>query len=399
MVKVNKENYTDIYDYIIVGGGISGLYSYYKLKSNKKYKILILEKENRIGGRIGSDIFYKTNVLIGAGVGRKRRDKKLLNLLKELKIPVNFYTSKINSIGFKRIDIMKIIKQLKLKYEKNPIHISFKKFAISNLGIKKYHQFVLSTGYTDYVNDDIENVLYNYNMKDNVGNWRAFLVPWEKLLNKLVKQIGSKNIKKNEKVISIKKKENYFLIHTENKLFKTKKIIIASTINTVRKLLKNPIYNQIKSQPFLRIYGKFDKKSSALINEKLHTFTVVKGPLQKLIPMSKKNGVYMIAYNDNKYSLLLQSRLKNNLKNRNYFSKLVQKALEIKYSLLLLDMKIYNWNEGTHFFKPLNKKYKTISELIEKAQFPEKGIYVVGEMVSKNQGWVEGAIESVDKVF
>jgi len=391
-----------IYDYIIIGAGISGLYTSYKLKKKSNCKILILEKEKRIGGRIGSEIFYKTNVLIGAGVGRKRRDKKLLKLLKELKIPVQYYTSKINSIGFKRIDIMKIVKQLKLKYEKNPIHTTFKKFAIQHLGLKMYKQFVLSTGYTDYENNDIENSLYNYDMKDNVGNWRAFTVPWEKLINSLVKKIGNKNIKTNENVIGIKRKSNFFLIKTKNRIYKTKKIIIASTVKTVRKLLKQnkyKIYNQIESQPFLRIYGKFDDSSSQIINEKLHIFTVVKGPLQKLIPISKENGVYMIAFNDNKNSLRLQSRLKNNLINRNYFSKLVQKALEIKVFLKLLDMKIYNWKEGTHYFKPLSKEFSSINQLIEKAQHPEDNIIVVGEMVSKNQGWVEGALESVDKVF
>ena len=34
--------------------------------------------------------------------------------------------------------------------------------------------------------------------------------------------------------------------------------IIASTIDTVKKLLPNyPIYNEIKGQTFLRLYGKF----------------------------------------------------------------------------------------------------------------------------------------------
>jgi monoamine oxidase len=44
------------------------------------------------------------------------------------------------------------------------------------------------------------------------------------------------------------------------------------------------------------------------------------------------------------------------------------------------------------------KKYKNRDEFIEEAQHPEDGILVVGEVVSHNQGWCEGALESVKAV-
>jgi len=389
-----------MYDYIIIGAGIAGLYSAYKIKrKNPNSKILILEKNKSIGGRAGTDIFYGTNVLSGAGVGRKTKDKKLLKLLKVLNIPIHFYTSKVVSKGFKRIDIIKIINQLKIIYKKNPVNTTFKKFAISNIGIKKYNKFILSAGFSDYENEDISNTLYHYGMEDNVGNWKAFSVPWKKLTIKLCNIIGSKKIKTKQNVTNIFQKQNYFLIKTKNnKVFKSKKIIIATTISTVRKLLKNKIYENIESQPFVRIYGKFNSKSTEIINKHLDTFTIVKGPLQKIIPINKEKGIYMIAYNDNKNSLLIQNRLKNNLQNRKYFSNLFKKALGIKNPILMLGMKIYNWKEGTHYFKPLESKYKSFSNFINQAQNPIPNLYVVGEMLSQNQGWVEGALESVDKI-
>jgi monoamine oxidase len=393
-----------MYDYIIIGAGIAGLYTGYKLKKkNPNYKILILEKEKIIGGRAGSDKFYGSEVLSGAGVGRKSKDKRLLTLLKELQIPVHFYTSKIVSSGFKRIDIMKAINQLKIEYEKNPVHITFKKFAIEKLGIKKYNKFVLSTGYSDYENEDVENTLYHYGMEDNAGNWTAFSVDWKKLSESLANQIGVENIKTKQNVIKISRKGKCFFVKSNNrksiKIFKSKKIVIASTVNTVRKLLNNRIYDYIESQPFVRIYGKFNRKSSEIINKKIDTFTVVKGPLQKIIPMNKKNGIYMIAYNDNKNSLAIQSKLKNNLRNRNYFCKLLKKALGIQSPLFMTGMKIYNWKEGTHYYKPLFPKYKSFKQFIKLAQHPRENILVVGEMISTYQGWVEGALESVDKVL
>ena len=52
-----------IYDIIIIGGGISGLYSAYKLKQiSPDTTYLILEKNKILGGRYHNDIFYNTNL-------------------------------------------------------------------------------------------------------------------------------------------------------------------------------------------------------------------------------------------------------------------------------------------------------------------------------------------------
>ena len=56
-----------IYDYIILGGGISGIYSSYIL--SKKYNVLILEKNDYMGGRIKEVDFHGTLIKLGAGIG------------------------------------------------------------------------------------------------------------------------------------------------------------------------------------------------------------------------------------------------------------------------------------------------------------------------------------------
>ena len=79
-----------MFDFIIIGGGIAGLYSAYKIKKNNpRKKILLLEANNRLGGRAGNVNFHGESIPIGAGVGRKNKDKLLLSLLKELKIQYN----------------------------------------------------------------------------------------------------------------------------------------------------------------------------------------------------------------------------------------------------------------------------------------------------------------------
>lgn len=73
-----------IYDVIILGGGIAGLYTAYKiLQISSHSKILILEKENYLGGRIYT--FRNKHMEVDAGAGRfSEKHTLLIELIKEL---------------------------------------------------------------------------------------------------------------------------------------------------------------------------------------------------------------------------------------------------------------------------------------------------------------------------
>ena len=127
--------------------------------------------------------------------------------------------------------------------------------------------------------------------------------------------------------------------------------------------------------------------------------TVVPGPLKKIIPMDQEKGVYMIAYTDNEDAILLKKRLENTPKNRDYFCDLLEDALSIpKGSLHLNALMDFYWPIGTHYYEPLRGHFKNRKDFITHAQHPMPGMLVVGEIVSVHQGWVEGALESVDSV-
>ena len=399
------------YDIIIIGTGMSGLYSAYNIKNiNPNISFLILEKykKNWIGGRTSNDMFYGTEVVTGAGIGRKLKDKLLLKLLNNLKIHTNEYiVSPKYSRIINHIDIKKIMNHLRKEYKKE-LHegLSFKKFATTIIGENMYKQFLISSGYTDYENEDAFQTLYYYGMDDNICCWKAFNVPWRKLVLKLYNCIGNNHFKFSSKVIGIQKiQENpcRFLINIENGIqYLCNKVIIASTIDTIRQLLpKNIIYNDIEGQPFLRLYAKFTKGSIPILKEYIKGFTFLPGPLQRIIPIDPDKGIYMIAYNDNNNSLLLKNNLQNTKTNRELYETLLEKSLGIpKNSINIIAIKDYYWPIGTHYYKPLNKElYKSREDFIQKAQHPEKGILVVGEAVSNNQGWTEGALESVKAVL
>lgn len=400
-------------DIIIIGSGMSGLYSAYNIKKmspNTSFLILEKYKKNWIGGRTSNDTFYGTEIVTGAGIGRKDKDKLLFRLLQTFKFHTYEYTIKpYYSKLINKVDIKHITNLLRKEYRKiknKSISLTFKEFAISILGEKEYKKFSISAGYTDYENEDVFETLYHYGFEDNTCCWKAFYVPWRKLVLELYHYIGDKHFKFSNKVLNITKiKENpcNFLINTENNIqYLCNKVIIATTIDTTRKLLPNyEIYNDIQGQPFLRLYAKFSKSSIPILKEYIKGFTFLPGPLQRIIPMNPEKGVYMIAYNDNNNTISLKNYLNDTKQNRELYEVLLEKSLGIKQGFInIISIKDYYWPIGTHYYKPLDySKYKSRTNFIYEAQHPEEGIIVVGEAVSRNQGWTEGALESVKSVI
>jgi len=402
-----------IYDIIIIGCGLSGLYSAYKIKNeNPLTKILILDKESKnwIGGRTGEKIFDGVMVPTGAGVGRKKKDFLLIKLLNELNISYKDCEIKMNYAKTIKtpLNINKTISYLKKEYNKykNPPKINFEKLAKSKLPINLYNSFLNSAGYTDFENEDIYEVLFNYGMDDNYPGWISLIIPWKQLIDKLIKFIGSKNILSNNEVIKIHKIKNnnnndlIYEILTQYNSYFSHKVIVATTIHSLKNLFpKHTIYNEIKGQPFLRIYGKFSTSSKELMKMYVPYQTLVPGPLHKIIPIDLKKGIFMIAYTDNKGALYLKKYLENINENRLFFERLLEQSLGIpNNSLKLLEIKGFYWPIGTHYYIPLIN-YKSRQMFLEEAQHPDPNILVVGEVVSINQGWTEGALESVNKVL
>jgi hypothetical protein len=307
------------------------------------------------------------------------------------------------------LDIVKFIDKLKVEYKKHPeLHgKTFKQFFIKFFGNQMYRNFIVSSGYTDYEDADIEETLYNYGMDDNKGGWTGLHIPWKKMVHKLYDIIGHEHFKFSEDVIKISKIKNnpclFEIITKENKIYYSNKVIIATTISGIKQLVsgasnKNSLYQQIHGQPFLRLYAKFDKKSSAIIKNYISSYTIVPGPLQKMIPMNPDKGIYMIAYSDNDNAIILKDHLKNTPENRELFSELIEKSLGINEKIYIIAIKDYYWPIGTHYYEPL-KNFDSRENFVYAAQHPENGMLVVGEAVSRYQGWTEGALESVKSVL
>lgn len=402
-----------MYDIIIVGGGIAGLYAAYKMKQrNPNAKLLILEQNERskIGGRAGTYSFHGVDVNIGAGVGRKEKDVLLNKLLKELDVDTHdfvhspTYSSTIVPI----CNVYKTFHKLKQWFKKDPRNVSFQAFAQKYLSKEEYDHFVTCSGYSDYEKEEARSTFSDYGFDDNYKKWTAVSIPWKQLVENLIKHVGGKKIVCGQYVSKILPKSEgrvstQFDVITQDHVYTTSNVILATTIESLLKLVpseQKTLYRQIHGQPFLRIYAKMSKKSLAIMCEKVSGTVIVPGVLQKVISMNAEKGIYMIAYSDNQNAVKLKGHIENTSRNRDYFARLMEKALGLeKQSLGVDDMVAFYWSVGTHYYEPLGVGFKRRSEFLDEIRYPMKGMYVVGEMVSTNQGWTEGALESVEEIL
>jgi monoamine oxidase len=191
---------------------------------------------------------------------------------------------------------------------------------------------------------------------------------------------------------------DYFIVETEDeRRYDCVKVVVASTITSLRKLFpRHGVYKEIEGQSFLRLYGKFDKRSAEIMSREVPKMTIVPGPLRKMIPMGQ--GVYMIAYTDNKSAEQMKEYLTNTLENREILCRMMEKALGIEAKTLKMTaIRDYYWPVGTHYYKPRQYVDEPYGKFLVNAQHPMEGVTVVGEVVSKNHGWIEGALESVER--
>jgi hypothetical protein len=365
---------------ILVGGGISNLYCAYQIKKKLPgFKFTILERDDKLGGRVKMDKISGVEVPTGAQFIRLSKDKKVLDLLDELGIKVKPKNLKID-YTFRSKDINGLIEKLNSSikdYDRDKL--TFKEFGKGVLG-DNYDDFVNMMGYTDYEEADFIDTIENYGLDDNLPGYKIANINWEEVIDKLVEKIGMSNVKLKTEVKSLKKKGDKWIINNE---LESDGVILGMPIKCIKKLLNDGIYDGIESQNFIKVFGKVSNL------DKVDNYTILDSPLRKVIPFG--NNIFTIAFSDNKDA----SELKD--KDKDYFIKELGRKFLVD-NIKIQDLKKYYWEEGTHYYKPLSDKWESRTDFIKEAQHPKDNLWVVGESVAEKQGWVNGALSSVDKI-
>lgn len=150
-------------DVVIVGAGIAGLYAAWKLKAmHPELSYVILESTSHIGGRARTHEFGGVHAPMGAGIGRMR-DVKLKRLLRSLGMD----PAPSPKVVHLQTELLPCRNQWQLMWQKiqGKAHehslkgSSFREACYEILGEDRARLFITLSGYTDYLDADMTEVV------------------------------------------------------------------------------------------------------------------------------------------------------------------------------------------------------------------------------------------------
>jgi len=447
------EDMTEIYDFVIAGGGIAGLYTAYNLK--KKYpsaSVCIVELSNRLGGRLHT-INPEPNIYFEAGGARFNNEQKRINkLIDELgltnkKFPISSssiykaiqpnYNAELETI-YPTInhfikDCENLIKQKHIPETElintTLLEFSYKYYSKQYPSIKNY----LIAIYPYYSELGILNTKEGIHLFTNeFSNKTQYYV-----LNGGLQQLTDTiiNILKNNSNSKSKSKSKYksnlnILLETElinielDKLgyyniitSQTKSQFHIGAYNIILAIPKNGLsrikyltripkiskmINSISLQPLYRIYACYPPTKSSDKSQYKTWFDGLSKittnlEIKYIIPIDYKNGIIMISYTDSKFAKYWLNHVVNGT-----FEKELYKQLKLLFPDKDIPekpkwFKHYYWDIGAGYWKPGFDKDKILKSILK--PISGENIFICGENYSSHQAWVEGALETADLVL
>ena len=449
-----------MYDYVIIGAGISGLYTAFRLsKKYPKAKICILEATSYIGGRLHS-IKYDGLIMDGGGARFNTEQYRIISLIKEVGlwnkvIPITSditykpvgNKSKTNDISlldtFPTIDdfIVYMKKYIKDKnINRNTIiNTTILDFATEHFRKDypdiKQHLINIYPYYSELgVLNSVEGInLFSNEFSDktkyyilNGGLEQLADTIYNKLKDMNEKKKYSIDIYKETPVLEIHNQEQedldtetstvYKITTSINKTFTTKNLIITIPKNKLLQIkfklnsrsdnsnIKNNLkqfhynINSVQNEPLYRIYARYplDKTTHKVWFDGMGKIAT-NLPIKYIIPVNSEKGVIMISYTDSKFA-------------RYWFKKMAEGTFEVTLNKQLKQLfpdknipkaKWYKhcpWNSGAGYWKKGYDRKLIMPQMIEPLG-KNTNLYICGENYSSHQAWVEGSLETADMVL
>lgn len=402
-----------MYDLVVVGGGISGLYSIIRFieeTSNKifktKPKILLLESSDKLGGRLQTYYDKDKRVQYETGGSRFHSKHVLLNRLIDRYHLERVETGIANKVTCDNQDKHHLIQKFIRRPKDELIHQTFGEYIATNYSEENRKIFQTAFGYDaefNYLNayDGIKMFQRDFSPK---VSYSVLKHGYTSLIQSLRDEIISKNVEihLHEDVVDIEMMDSTFkIISNKNQyiseyLFVTIPLYSLLKIPFIKSLSHNEWLDSVQPVSLHRIYGQFTKKSRMRLDR-----TTTHLPIRQYIPFSKETRLAMVSYSDT-----TSADYWNNIRKK-YGIAGLKKELEDELSTLdktcgnkggnikLAWVKSYYWENGVHVWK----KGFDSSIMSKKALQPisnNKKFFIMGESFSKHQGWVEGALETVE---
>jgi monoamine oxidase len=402
------------YDYVIVGGGIAGLYSALKItQAFPKARVALTEMYSQLGGRI--ETFREKNIQFEEGAGRIHSSHSMVaELVKrygltKIKIPnegdalwigegdqprknswssiANFlvlYLSKLDPLVLQTKTVRELLEQTMEGFTVIPI---LKRFAYTSELYTLRADLALHA-----LNSEFSGKGYFYTLKEGIDS-----IP-----DNIQKELKGKiDIFLKYRLTAIGSDGVQAKLHFKGqKTLTAKKAILAIPSEALRGLaaFKNlPILKRLTMRPLLRIYGVFPTPPWFEMIPK----TITDSPLRHIIPISAKNGSIMTSYTDAKDTEFWMTVYKK------YGEKgLSRRIIEESEKLFKIKIpephlfKMYYWKDGCSYWLPGLYDVKEASErIMNPLPLSHPNVYVCGESYSTNQAWIESALSHADDML
>lgn len=267
--------------YLIIGTGLSGLYCAYSLINKGIIDIEIIEKENRLGGRIETKYIDDSIIEFGSGSIAKVHHR-FLKLIKELELENDllisgnrdrFYielSKTVNVTALKRNGFYTIIENLLNDLNDKNFYNLAKNYSLYRLIERKYnieiaermkHEF----GYTaDFINQNAIDGLnmFKFSFNKNMEYYKL-KNGFELIIHKLYDFITKKGIKikLNTELININKESDKYICLTNNEYILTENVILAIPTEKLKKIKFldsiNDFIDSVCSKSLMKIYAIF----------------------------------------------------------------------------------------------------------------------------------------------
>ena len=402
----------EVYDIIIIGGGIAGINSALKLSKNKK--VLLLDERSYWGGRIITK--YQPRYEIGAA--RFSNKHKLLNKLikrynlTKISIPQTIDYLQVSDAGVEFIsDVHKKID----KYFRDLLKKS-KKFTKSNLQTMTLFE-LMNLCNDEEISQEIVDMFGYFSeikrmnaydalstFKEDFVNVQYFIL--KEGLTHLCKEMvleAKQNgcICKNGMFVKdVKKNGDIFEVSGDNYKYQGGKVVFAIKGGQLKQFnLLKPIHKDIDclhNSELCRIYAKYPIRQNGVWFSNLRR-TTPNSSLRQIIPIDYQDGLIMISYTDGEdvgefkikdNKLMKESKIRDKIHvelNRLFDGRVPQPTY----------FKVHYWTVGAHHWKPGCNSDKLTKDLLN----PIKNVYICGESFSQKQAWVEGALETSELII
>lgn len=404
-------------DVVIVGGGISGLYTALKCL-HYGMRITLLEKMERLGGRVHS--IYQDPYTFEAGAGRFHENHRLV---RQLIAYFGLHESKLQTQHVYQTDpsfheatsIMQVLEYVKTRQIPAEVlqQIPFIRLCQTVLGRPLAQKVLNAFGY----NAEFE-LMNSYDAlrmfeRDFAANAKYYYCKegLSALIEHMVWTIAylKGRVFTQTEVTDVKRTREGFKISAKDGAGKLRVYFCSAVVCAIPKAnleeLKffsqdqRNLMNTVVPVSLHRIYGTFPVANgkpwfSGIPRSTTHT------KIRQFVPVDKKTGLAMVSYSDTsnadfwkRYADQGTNALKKQLlKQLHVTFPDVDSIPEPKW------LNSYYWQAGVHMWKP-GVDSQSIIPQVQQILGTHSAFYIVGEAYAKNQAWMEGALESVEAIF